>query len=286
VDRPETPQSQTPAGQALKLRIISGVVMAGLAFAVVYLGGPAFTLLVAAVAALMLLEWNAICNGGRGNVPLFWLQTALVWTSLAVMVLKDGRTGLELIVVGLPLTVVLSFIMGGRKISLALLLAPVGLLYAALPALAIVWLRHLLSSGFEVTLWVFAIVWATDIGGYAAGRSIGGPKLAPKISPKKTWAGLGGGMVLAAAVSVLLGHLFHFAMPASKLAMAAAVLAVWGQVGDLAESALKRHYGVKDSGAIIPGHGGILDRLDGFAFVAPVVGFFLWRMGSAVLVGG
>jgi phosphatidate cytidylyltransferase len=93
-------------------------------------------------------------------------------------------------------------------------------------------------------------------------------------------------MALAAATSVGLGQLFGFAPSWVYLALAGAVLAVWGQIGDLAESALKRHFGVKDSGAIIPGHGGILDRLDGFVFVAPVVTLMLWRMGSAILVGG
>jgi phosphatidate cytidylyltransferase len=110
-------------------------------------------------------------------------------------------------------------------------------------------------------------VWACDIGAFFAGRAIGGPKLAPRLSPNKTWAGLGGG-VLAASVLALLLHRFE-GLPL-RLTLATPLLAAFAQAGDLFESWLKRQAGVKDSGNILPGHGGILDRLDGLVPVAPV----------------
>ncbi|MEX1147335.1 MAG: phosphatidate cytidylyltransferase, partial [Sphingomonadales bacterium] len=115
-----------------------------------------------------------------------------------------------------------------------------------------------------------------DIGGYFAGRRIGGPRLAPGISPNKTWAGLLGGMLLSVIAALGLGILFTFSVPAWWLVAAGAGLAIWAQAGDLAESAMKRHFGVKDSGTIIPGHGGVMDRLDGLVVVAPAVALGVW----------
>ncbi len=116
--------------------------------------------------------------------------------------------------------------------------------------------------------WLLAVIWATDIGAYAFGRAIGGPKLAPRFSPAKTWAGLFGGMASAALAGALVAS--TLAIPnVVLLVLLAIVLAGWAQVGDISESALKRHFGVKDSSAMIPGHGGFLDRLDGLLFAAP-----------------
>jgi phosphatidate cytidylyltransferase len=126
-----------------------------------------------------------------------------------------------------------------------------------------------LPSGLALTLWTLAIVWATDIGAYFAGRAIGGPKLAPRISPAKTWAGLGGGVVAAGIVGLLIA--VCAGLP-SALHWLAAPLAVAAQAGDLFESWLKRRAGVKDSGRLLPGHGGALDRLDGVVPVATLIG--------------
>lgn len=251
-----------------------------LALTLTFIGGWPFAVLAGLVAGLMLFEWNAIC-GGRGFAVVFWLESLAITAALAAFMLGNGRVSLVFIAAGLSLAVLL-----GRRFEGGFLWAPLGFLYAALPALAILWLRQLLSGGFDITIWVFAVVWATDIGGYAFGRILGGAKLAPSISPNKTWAGLMGGMVLAATISIGLGRLFGFVPPWVYLGLAAAGLAVWAQIGDLVESALKRHFDVKDSGAIIPGHGGVLDRLDGFVFVAPLVAFILWWMGTSMLVGG
>jgi phosphatidate cytidylyltransferase len=149
-----------------------------------------------------------------------------------------------------------------------------GVIYVGLPALALVWLRNHVPGGAEHVLWLFLVVWATDIFAYFAGRSIGGAKLAPSISPGKTWAGLYGGMAGAGLTGGVVALAFGAGFwPASVLA---ALLAVVAQIGDLFESALKRRAGVKDSGHLIPGHGGLLDRIDGLVFAAPLFAAVVW----------
>ena len=140
-----------------------------------------------------------------------------------------------------------------------------GFLYALAPALALLWIRERSPVGVELLLWVFITTWSVDIGAYFAGRTIGGPKLAPAISPNKTWAGLIGGMIAAALFGGLWAWLLQ--LPAILLLLASP-FAVAAQIGDLFESWLKRRAGVKDSGDWLPGHGGALDRLDGLVVVA------------------
>ena len=145
-----------------------------------------------------------------------------------------------------------------------------GFVYCLLPAVSLLWIRERaeyegIGSGFDLLIWVFLVVWSTDIGAYFAGRAIGGPKLAPSISPNKTVAGLIGGVLAATIFSGL--WVYGVKLPASLLALAAP-LAVAAQLGDLFESGLKRRAGVKDSGTWLPGHGGLLDRLDGLVPVS------------------
>jgi phosphatidate cytidylyltransferase len=141
--------------------------------------------------------------------------------------------------------------------------------YALIPALALLWIRERGAHKLDMLLWVFIVTWSTDIGAYFAGRSIGGPKLAPAISPNKTWAGLFGGMIAAS----LLGGLWVVELGLPRLLLLLApMFAVGAQLGDLFESGLKRRAGVKDSGTILPGHGGVLDRLDGLVVVATLTG--------------
>ncbi|MCY7338390.1 MAG: phosphatidate cytidylyltransferase [Sphingomonas bacterium] len=140
-----------------------------------------------------------------------------------------------------------------------------GFVYALLPAIALLWVRDRSPIGLELLLWVFVITWSVDIGAYFAGRAIGGPKLAPAISPNKTWAGLLGGTLAAMVLGGLWATLLELPM---ILLWLAAPFAVAAQLGDLFESWLKRRAGVKDSGTWLPGHGGALDRLDGLVVVA------------------
>jgi phosphatidate cytidylyltransferase len=140
-----------------------------------------------------------------------------------------------------------------------------GFMYALVPALALLWIRERSPVGLELLLWVFITTWSVDIGAYFAGRTIGGPRLAPAISPNKTWAGLIGGMLAAALFGGLWAWLLQ--LP-SILILLAAPFAAAAQGGDLFESWLKRRAGLKDSGDWLPGHGGALDRLDGLVMVA------------------
>ena len=146
-----------------------------------------------------------------------------------------------------------------------------GFVYALLPALGLLWLRDRAPQGLELVFWVFIVTWTTDIGAFFAGRAIGGPKLAPSISPNKTWAGLVGGMISAGLAGWAWTQ--YVMLPVSLIWFAPAFAAA-AQGGDLFESWLKRRAGAKDSGTMLPGHGGILDRLDGLVVVATLTALF------------
>lgn len=239
------------------------------ALGAVWLGPPWFDLLWALVAALMAWEWQKLVMGRFDSAGMVLAGVAAAAT-LAVGL--DVRLAALVVALG-PLLVHL--LTGRGK-------APwmgLGALYLALPAAALVWSRQI--GGAEPIFWLLAVVWATDVGAYAAGRGIGGPKLAPRVSPNKTWAGLLGGMLTAAGAGagVALG------LGAERWVEAAALgglLAVLAQGGDLFESFVKRRFGVKDSSALIPGHGGLLDRFDGLLAAAPVVAGLIWLKGPGL----
>ena len=138
-----------------------------------------------------------------------------------------------------------------------------GIVYIMLACLSFVWLRTSGEHGQAMVFWIFILVWTADTGAYAAGITIGGPKLAPRISPKKTWAGLAGALIAASIMGALTAVLIDHSNGMASLVAASVVLAGISQMGDLLESYAKRHFDVKDSGTIIPGHGGVLDRVDG-----------------------
>jgi len=195
----------------LLVRIISGLVMIGVALAAAFEGGDFFALLVAAVATAMFWEWWTLTRSWGPR-----------WT------------------VG-------------------------GFVYALLPAISLLWIRERDARGVDLLLWVFIVTWATDIGAYFVGRAIGRTKLAPSISPGKTVEGLIGGVIAAA----LLGGAWVIYLDLSRvLLILAPLFALAAQGGDLFESWIKRRVGVKDSGHWLPGHGGLLDRLDGLVPVA------------------
>ena len=151
--------------------------------------------------------------------------------------------------------------------------------YTLAAILALLWLRHQPIQGRETVIWIVLCIWATDIGAYVVGRSAGGAKLAPRISPGKTWSGLVGGMAWAAVTSAAVGYTFDLG-DTFALAGIGAGLAVVGQIGDLIESAAKRRAGVKDSGTLIPGHGGLLDRIDGLLAALVVVALIRLAVGG------
>lgn len=245
----------------LAKRSIVGLVLVLGALAAIWFGGAVFWLLCSAVALGMAWEWGGLTRLSRS-------QTRLVQFSLSVplAIMSPFAAGPDFFAFGLLVGATAFAVVATRHP-----LGGLGVLYAGLPALGLVLIRQQ-QHGMAFALWALALVWACDIGAYFAGRAIGGAKLAPSISPNKTWAGLMGG-VLAAAVFGTVMH--HSAGLPWRLTLATPALAVLAQGGDLFESWLKRRVGVKDSGTLLPGHGGLLDRLDGLAPVAPVAAFLV-----------
>jgi phosphatidate cytidylyltransferase len=246
----------------LRQRILSALVLGPVALAAAWFGGWAFVALVAVATALMGWEWSRMCHGRFG--PGGWVLSG--GCTLAVLLFTISP---EFSLILVALAGVFAPLAERRPDRSPLWLA-FGALYIGFPALSLLFVREL---GRDFLFWLLLMVWATDIGAYAAGRIIGGPKLIPRISPKKTWAGLIGGMISAAAVGALVGPT-SLASPL-KFAVVSALLAVLAQAGDFGESWVKRRFGVKDSSNIIPGHGGVLDRVDGLLTVAPVVAVVL-----------
>ncbi|HEV7320918.1 MAG TPA: phosphatidate cytidylyltransferase [Ensifer sp.] len=250
----------------LKLRIASGVVLAAVALAATWFGGLAFQVLAALIAVLVYYEWSTI----TGLPERDFQGNAFGWFSIAVIagLIVTGY-------IGYSLPILAFFVLAGmlwvflQKTSWWL---PGGIAYAGLTGISLAALRGADDLGLMATLFVFAVVWATDIFAYFTGRAIGGPKLAPRISPGKTWSGAIGGTIcgIVAGVAVFMAY---FSLQDLRIPIIALVLSVASQVGDLFESFIKRRFGVKDSSRLIPGHGGVMDRVDGliFACVAALI---------------
>lgn len=263
-----------PSKSGLGMRLVSALVLIAVALAATFLGSPYFDILVIAFGGVMAWEWGRLIGGGK-------VAPAAVVAILAVV---GAIFTLELASPGLALAALVAgaLLAGGmaRRGTRGAWLT-LGVLYVGLPCLALLWLRAG-TVGLQTVLWMFALVWATDTGAYFAGRAIGGPKLMPSVSPKKTWAGLIGGVLAAAAAGAVSGALIAEASP-WLLAVASALLAVIAQIGDLGESALKRRFGAKDSSGLIPGHGGVLDRVDGLVTVILVVAAATLLAGRSVV---
>jgi len=172
-------------------------------------------------------------------------------------------------------------VMGGKESSRPVWMI-FGVFYITVPALALLWLRGDGEEGRNTIYWLFALVWAADIGAYAAGNLIGGPRLAPSISPNKTWAGLAGCVTSAALVGVIVAYLAKSG-DYVMLAVLSALIGLVSQGGDLVESAIKRHFGVKDSSNLIPGHGGVLDRVDALLAAILVAALIKFAYGGTIV---
>lgn len=252
----------------LKTRIIVGVILIAAALLAGYFGDMALWFLVILMALGIMSEWAGLM-GRRENRLL-----AMYALSVPLAIMSPWAAGPSFLALGLIMGAAMFVAVFDRSLKLA-----AGLFYAGLPALAIVYLRDI-DNGILVMLWTLTLVWATDIGAYFSGRAIGGPKLAPQFSPNKTWAGLIGGVALTVAVSYVLHVYWELPLYLVLLGIPLAILA---QMGDLFESWLKRKAGAKDSGTIFPGHGGVMDRLDGLIPVAPVVAMIMLAENLAAL---
>jgi len=260
-------------------RILSATILIPMALAAVWYGGWPLYALVLIANLLMLHEWFALTQA----------KSRLVEGFCAVLIAGVLAT----VTIGHMIEAVV-ILTGGAFLSRALagpdqaaLLPGWGLVYIGLPSLLLIDLR-IADNGLAQVLWLLGVVWALDIGAYFCGKFIGGPRLAPKLSPNKTWAGLVGGLIVSAVVAslaepVLKDNLGMAIWPSTALAIvcAAILLGIVAQLGDIGESMLKRRAGVKDAGSIIPGHGGVLDRVDGLMAATPVLWIGIALFGPA-----
>lgn len=252
----------------LGVRAGSALVLAPAAIAAVWFGGPFFLVLMAVAVALLTIEWGGMCDT---ETPLRAAVVMAVAILVAVFAAYLGHPlyGWILVALGAATGAVFTLVRGrvDRPADIAF-----GILYIGAPAVALVWMR-VGPGGREWTILLLAVVWAADIFAFLAGNLLKGPKLWPRFSPNKTWTGFAGGLIGGSAAAALIslaplggrGPVFRTAL------MIGFFTALAAMAGDLWESMLKRRFGVKDSGDLIPGHGGLLDRVDGLMFAAVLV---------------
>ena len=243
-------------GSQLALRVGSALVLAPLAIATAYLGGWPLALFWGVAAVGVLWEWTSLVAPGDQRSVLLAGGAAL---ALTIALAASGHVLAALIVLAMGALAAAALAVAERRAWVA-----GGIPYAGALAIAPIVLRSDGEEGFLALIFLFAVVWTTDISAYFVGRAVGGPKLMPQVSPKKTWAGALGGLLAAVAVAIALAKLASLTAWFA-FAMLAVVLSLSAQAGDLFESFLKRRFGTKDSSHLIPGHGGLMDRLDGFA---------------------
>lgn len=247
----------------MKSRIISALILAPLVLAAIYLGSPVYDLLILAAVLIMASEWRRLCAHDGIDRP--GVVLALVVAGATILTsFNHIWPALCLVPAGALVVLAMIFSAEGR----ASFWTVAGVLAIGVTGISLILIRQL-GGDWAITIWFLVAVWATDVFAFFVGRSVGGPKLAPKISPGKTWSGLVGGIMGAVAWSALWA-LWTGAEQAGTLALLSAVIAVFAQLGDLGVSRVKRRFGVKDTGTLIPGHGGLLDRVDGLIGAAPV----------------
>lgn len=263
----------------LALRLLSSLVILPPVVLFLVLGGVYLTVLMAVIAGC--LAWEAGTMVSRARRPKVIGLAAAV--SVAIVLASAITTGLgQLALVGAAGMAIVAVAAAVSRAPGAMWIV-IGVALTLVPCFSVLWLRAMEPRGLLLVAWLVAVVVATDVGAYAAGRGIGGPKLAPRVSPNKTWSGLVGGMAASAIVGAVVAAGFADA-DALLLAGVSAVLAVIAQLGDLGESAFKRKYSVKDSSTLIPGHGGVLDRLDGHMAVITFAALVVMISGQTPLL--
>ena len=258
-------------------RVLSAITLAPLPIAAIWFGSPWLPLLTALAGAVMAWEWGRLCRRGRfGATGIVLVGVVLATIATATLTTLGLAIGFALLGAGIV------FWSARGRLDLHPEWTAFGALWVTLPCICLLWLARGGPDGRATLLWILAVVWATDIGAYVIGRTLGGPRLAPRWSPRKTWTGLAGGAACAGlagwTTAIWLGI-----SPALPLVLLSAGLAIVEQFGDLAESLAKRRFGVKDSSGLIPGHGGLLDRLDGLLAVIPVVALLTLIDGRSVV---
>jgi phosphatidate cytidylyltransferase len=250
-------------GDDFLVRLGWGLAMGAVAMLATVWGLTPFAVLVGLVAVLVSWEWGRLVHGREADIVIA-VNAGAAGVAVVLTALGFALLGLLALLIGSILATLLSL---GRNSGLSAL----GVLYAGLPAVALIWLRSDAALGLLAVIFLVVVVVTADTAGFLAGRLIGGPKLWPRISPNKTWAGLAGAVIGSAVVA----GLFWLVVPGGSviyLALTGGVLGLVAQLGDLGESALKRRFGAKDTGTILPGHGGVMDRVDGLVAAASAVG--------------
>lgn len=263
-------------GRNLALRIASSLVLAPIAIAATYFGGIVFSLFWTAAALAVWWEWEGLVQPVRNQ--------GVLATGFCVLLIEALLAAGDRVEISVMIAILGALATAITSMRNAVWIAA-GVIYASIPLLASIALRGEDRAGLVAILFVFAIVWGTDIAAYFAGRALGGPKLAPSISPKKTWSGAVGGTIagIFAGVAVVVAA---GGMVSTRLTLIAFVLSVLSQGGDLFESWVKRRFEAKDSSGLIPGHGGVMDRLDGFIFAIPaavLIGILTAQFGSPAI---
>ena len=263
-----TPPKSSPAGRGKQtqsnsefgLRLASGLALAVLVLALVKIGSWPFFGLIAVASTIAAWEWSGLVRGQFARTAFAFFVLTLI-CALALTATGNGAYGLAVLFAGTIVTALAA----GSWVRAAWMAA--GVLYVGLPAMALIWLRMDGVDGWPAVLFLFLVVWSTDTGAYFTGRFFGGPRLAPRISPNKTWSGALGGIAISASVACLFALWLGGTSPIG-LVIVAILLSVVAEAGDLAESAIKRWVKVKDTSHLIPGHGGLLDRVDALVFAA------------------
>jgi len=266
-------QAATIRQSELRMRVLSAAVLAPVALAAELAGGLAFAALVTIMAAIAFWEWTAM-TGASESLPVRALAFACLAAGLMAVSFNATDWAVGLLALPAFLALAAGFLFGPAR------WLGFGIVYVALPCAALIVLRQAEPHGWAAVLFVLFVVWATDIAAYFGGRSLGGPKLWARVSPKKTWSGALSGL----AAGVVAGGLVIWLADAGRIStglLLAAPLSIAAQAGDLMESAVKRHFDVKDSGQIIPGHGGVLDRVDGLFAAAALA----WLIAGAGIGG-
>ena len=254
----------------LRLRVVSALVMAVVVLCATWLGGWSFRLIWTAVAGVVAYEWLAMIGGRHALAG--GIGAAIAGLALGVLPASGPA------IAGVAASIALIGAIVATQTSERRALEACGIAYALCFALVTPALRDVPSIGLALIIWTFAVVWFTDIAAYFTGRALGGPKLLPRVSPKKTWSGALGGAFAGTFCGIGVWAAF-FPGPAAGLwpVLCVSLLAsIASQAGDLFESALKRRFGTKDSSQLIPGHGGFLDRLDGYWAVVVFAGLLLF----------
>lgn len=275
------PDSRTPFGSEFVKRVISAIILAPIAIGLAYVGGPLAITAATLVSLLILWEWNDVTRDARRDV--LFLAAAATIAGVGLALIFDARIA----AVGLAAGAVVAIVTTWRDDG-SIAWTARGLAYALAFLVSVVLVRESSEYGAVAIFFLFAVVWATDICAFFAGRAIGGPKLWPAVSPKKTWAGFVGGTLGGAIAAYIVARLFGVPDKLELVGLAV-VLSVIAHGGDLFESWVKRSFHQKDSGALIPGHGGAMDRLDGFIFAvtaAMLIGLAkggLWNVAGGLM---